>query len=73
MNKILTVPFVLICLTLSACTGRTGNTAELDSLTFEVPEEPTLVADVDSIVIDSTDTAIHRYEGTDSLTYAREH
>ena len=58
MNKILTVPFVLICLTLSACTCRTGNTAELDSLTFEAPEEPALVADVDSIVMDSTAAAI---------------
>ena len=58
MNKILNVALVLICLTLSACRYRTGNTAELDSLTFEAPEEPALVADVDSIVLDSTAAAL---------------
>ena len=58
MNKILNVALVLICFTLSACRYRTVNTAELDSLTFEAPEEPALVADVDSIVLDSTAAAL---------------
>ena len=50
MNKIFTAALVVACMTLAACGSRTVNTAELDSLSFEVPEEMTPVEQANVVV-----------------------